>query len=175
MKPVSGPKGFVYDGLHIYTNCRSIKIQVPNHLYMLSLHTVMQTHYGLFKVKNYEGPFRLSGLCADMEIENLSGPFNVQNEFGKITLKQISWSASAKWPFSNPTYKMYPYEVSTTSSDIKLFVPDSLKASFYVAKGPGKAYTNLPLGPGLLLNNGGIEISIRSSAAGNIYINRENN
>jgi len=165
----AGVNGFLFNEIHINTNCRSIKILVPNRMPLLAFEFKTTLPDGLIQVRDYKGPIQIAAYFSRLEVERLSGPFWISNEYGKISLKHISWSDTAKWSLYD-----HPYMIRSASSDIELSVPDSLKAYFSLSKGKGKIYSKLSLGPGLLMNDGGIGISV-TSTAGNIYLNQENN
>ncbi|WP_158826906.1 hypothetical protein [Mucilaginibacter lacusdianchii] len=165
----TGVNGFLFNEIRINTNCRSIKIQVPNHMPLLAFEFKTTLPDGLIQVRNYAGPVQIAAYFCRLEVERLTGPFWISNDYGKVSLKYISWSNTAKWSLYD-----HPYMVRSASSNIELSVPDSLKAYFSLSNGKGRVYSKLRFGPGLLLNDGGIGISV-TSTTGNIYLNQEKN
>ncbi|HEY5327551.1 MAG TPA: hypothetical protein VIJ27_11175 [Mucilaginibacter sp.] len=168
-KLTNGVNGFVFNNIKIATNCRSIKILIPNHIPLLALEFKTTSSDGRLRVKNYKGPVQIAAYFSRLEIEALTGPFSISDEYGKISVNHILWSDTARWSLYD-----HPYMVRSMSSDINMSVPYDLKAYFSVFIDKGKAYSDLGLGPGLIMNGGGIGISVKSSA-GDIFLKRENN
>ncbi|MDB5143079.1 MAG: hypothetical protein JWQ66_1792 [Mucilaginibacter sp.] len=164
----TGANNFVFNNIKIITNCKSIKILVPNSIPLLALEFKTTSSDGLIKVKNYKGPIQVASYFGRLEIEGLSGPFYISDEYGKISLKNILWTDTARW-----TLYDHPYAVRSASSDIDIAVPAGLKAYFTVMKDKGKVYSKLNLASGMVLNGGGIGISVKSTA-GNIFLRHDN-
>jgi hypothetical protein len=165
----SGVNNFVFNEIHIITNCRSIKILVPNRLPLLGFEFKTTSPDGLLQVQNYKGPVQIAAYFSTLKVDGLTGPFFITNEYGKINVDHIFWDEAAKWSLYD-----YPYLIRSTSSDIQITVPADLKAYFGLFKGKGKVYSKIRLGPGLLMNDGGVGISVKSTT-GNIFLNQERN
>ena len=167
-KLTNGANDFVFNNIKIITNCRAIKILIPNHIPLLALEFKTTSSDGRLKVKNYKGPVQIAAYFSPLEIEGLTGPFNVSDEYGKISVKQIPWSNAAQWDL----YK-YPYLIRSHSSGIDIAVPPELKAYFTVRIDKGRVYSDLGLGSDMLMNGGGMGISVESTS-GNIFLKHEN-
>ena len=160
----TGTNNFIFNNIKIITNCKSIKILVPNHIPLLAFEFKTTSSDGLIKVKNYKGPLQVASYFGQLDIEGLTGPFSISDEYGKIRLKNILWADTARW-----TLYDHPYSVRSASSDIEIAVPSNLRAYFSILKDKGKVYSKLNLTQGMVMNGGGIGISLKSTA-GNIFL-----
>jgi len=165
----TGANNFVFNNIKIITNCRSIKILIPNHIPLLDLEFNTTASDGRLKVKNYKGPVQIAAYFSQLEIEGLTGPFAISDEYGKISVKHIFWSDTAQWSFHN-----HPYLIRSHSSTIDITVPPDLKAYFYITKDKGKVYSDKVLDSGLVMNGGGMGIALESDS-GDIFLKHENN
>ena len=141
-----------------------LHIKVPNALKLLSLRSYSSNPTDSLNVNNYVGPLQVEGLVKNINVSKVTGPFYISGKYGKISLKEIFWNQDASW-----TFHEFPYMVTSLSSDIAIFVPKIIQATFALGSTNGSVFSNLSLNSKMSVNGGGININAVSNN-GNIYL-----
>ncbi|MEO8887271.1 MAG: hypothetical protein ABI367_14490 [Mucilaginibacter sp.] len=158
------------------TQCKYLHIKVPNNLYV-SINANNMTLGAYLSIKNFVGPFDVSGMIRTIYVSNVAGPFRVMGRGEKVILSNILWKQDAVGP--------YAYGVSSTG-DIDITLPEDLKATITSFPGPanGEIYSDLNLaslsnngskGGILKVNGGGVGVFLYNTNTnrGNTYIRKQ--
>jgi hypothetical protein len=62
--------------------------------------------------------------------------------------------------------------ITSKEADVEVSIPGDIKANLILQTGTGKVYSNLNSPPNLILNGGGIGISV-SNQTGDIYLKKQ--
>ena len=171
--------------ISITTKCNYLHIKVPNNIILFSINSQNTRYANYITFSNYKGAFQLEGSASTANISKVTGPFKVSIRAESLSIKDVSWSANAAWPFDPSKLNLTsPYMIRSTLNsypNIDITVPADLKAGLFLTSREGNVYSNLPLSGDvnitnaykpILMNGGGVKIEI-DGGNGNIYLRKQ--
>lgn len=150
------------------------KIELPAKVKLVIEYNSFQA--GDIKVRDMSGEVEASSKVGDLEFENITGPLVANSLSSDISIVFTSVSQAS------------PTDVSSTSGDIDVTLPENTKGDFQMKTVSGEVYTDLDFdfgekeskpnfwGGGMsaeaTLNGGGVQINLKS-ISGDIFIRKQ--